>query len=350
MLKERIAEDVTLPKPFTGWRASEIGECETFLCHNKLGHPAAPFSGRIRHLLDDGVMHEHDIVDRLRSKGFVVLHAYDEGQLDLLPYRAEGIEVTGHSDGVIDMGPTKEFKLDYADQGFKFGLPYYLLEVTGRSQFMFQKILKEHARGPLWVKFVQTQFYLHDEEIREYSNCAVLEVKDKNTSELYEEGISYDPAIIAQTIEKVKRVEGFVAAGKVSPFRCTDEWKRKFCRYSELCFAVPEEVPVRKGLDVVLSGESLSEAEDIASWVEMWRRGKGYADEGKEMVEEARALLRALVEQYGVKGLTYDKVSAMMSYNARKRTVDLDALRATYPAVYAEVVTEGFKEPFITVR
>ena len=336
MLKELIAKDIKEPTTTDEFRASEVGECETFLCHLKLGHPALPFTGRVRHMLDDGLMHEHDVVDRIRSKGFKILHSYVEGQVLVHCYNKDGLTVVGHPDGILDVVP-QGFGLDYADEAFRFGQRFYGLEVTAPNHFAFMRIEREHLRSEMLRKFIQVQMYLNSEELRTYSDCMIAVVKNKNTSALYEEGISLDPTLVADTIEKLKRVGDYVSRGQVSSHRC-DDWRRYYCRYRELCFGEPVGAEVVSPAGI-LEGESLSEAEQLLEAEKLWLKGKGLEDDAKELIEEARALFGDTISEYGAKGLIVRQVKAMMVDSVR-RSIDLDILKQKYPEVYEQMVED----------
>ena len=101
MLKELIALDETHPEVSQVWRASEVGECETYLGHVRLGHEALPMPGRVKHLLHDGNVHERDVVTHLNAKGFRVLHSCITGQMSV--QTDIGLRVFGHPDGILDM-------------------------------------------------------------------------------------------------------------------------------------------------------------------------------------------------------------------------------------------------------
>ena len=336
MLKENLAEIIQEPRVSNTFRASEVGECETFLCYSRLGYPALPLTGRVRHMLDDGLMHERDVVTRLRGVGFKIRHAYPEKQMLVRCYDRDGITVVGHPDGVVDTvgGPVA---LDYADEGFRWRSRYYGLEITAPGHFNFLRVERNHLRQELPRKFVQIQMYLNSEELRAYSDCMITIVKSKNTSTLYEEGTSLDHAIVAETVEKLKRVMDYTSCGRVSSHRCGD-WRRYYCRYRGLCFdGSVEAVPlVTEG---VLEGESLSEVTQLLEAEQLWLRGKSLESEAKGCIEEARTLFGDVIADYNAKGLTIGQIRALIVESSR-RSVDLDVLRQRYPDIYDEVVED----------
>jgi len=336
MLKELIAEDETTPEGSSIWRASEVGECETYLGHLRLGHKPLPLTGRVRHMLQDGVKHEHDIVDRLLGKGVTVMHSYIDKQLEVRcndnPY------VSGHPDGILSLlsRQIEAFPLDYADENFK-PAKLLVLEITAPGHFPFLRLKKQHFREAWWRKYVQIQMYLHSESVQELikgRSCLVI-VKNRNTSELYEEGVSLDDSVVTAIADKLKRIEDLAAVGKVSDFRCND-FRRGYCRYRHLCFGAEEERPVTTG---ILKGESLREAEVLKEAVNVWRAGKSLEADGKQMVQDAREQFAQLIAEYGCKGITMADVRALWIDKVSRRT-DFDLLRSRYPDVYKEVVSE----------
>jgi len=295
-------------------------------------------------MLQDGVTHEHDIISRLRSAGITVLHSYVEGQAEV--HCSSDPLVSGHPDGVLDIPKSREFTLDYADENFSPSR-FMLLEVTAPGHFTFLRLERSHLREILWRKYAQVQMYLNSEEIRSYSNCAVVIIKNKNTSALYEEGISLDVAVVNETLEKLKRVEGLTHKGLVSGFRCSD-WRRNYCRYRHLCFGDEAEVtPV--GGDI-LRGESLNEAEVLKEAAEVWRRGKLLKLEGEDLIADSREQFQRVLEEYGCRGLTIgDGVKALMIAEGINRRTNYDLLRDRHPEAYGECVSESTREAYVRV-
>jgi len=294
-------------------------------------------------MLQDGVTHEHDIVDRLRAAGITVLHSYVDGQTEV--HCSTDPLVSGHPDGVLDITRREEFALDYADENFASSR-FMLLEITAPNHFTFLRLVRSHLREVLWRKYVQIMMYLNSEEIRSYGSCAVVIVKNKNTSALYEEGISLDALVVSDTLEKLKRVESTVVEGKVSDFRCND-WRRNYCRYRRLCFGEEEQVTPVSG--DILKGESLSEVETLKDVAEVWRKGKLLKLEGEDLIADSRDQFAEIIRQYGCKGLTIADVRALMIEAGTNRRTNYDLLHQKYPDVYDSVVVESRRDAYVRV-
>jgi len=254
--------------------------------------------------------------------------------MTVLCYDDGNLRVDGHPDGLIEREPPG-FELDYADENFQFDKGTYLLEITAPNHFSFLRIEKDHMRSALWRKYVQIQMYLHSGPIRDRTDCCVVEVKSKNTSALYEEGVSYDRTVVDETVEKLQRVQDSVVTSRVSSYRCVD-WRKQYCRYRHLCFGTETSEVEPSGQ--ILKGESLSEAEELLQAAEIWLKGKDLVLQGDELVEEARALFRETIEEYGSSGLTVAHAKALM-VEANRRKIDTDALQLKYPDVYNDVMS-----------
>ncbi len=334
MLKETIQDEVINPVVGNTWRASEAGElCEAYLCHMRLGHQPLPMKGRIRHLLDDGNMHEDDVVNRLKNGGLDVLYTGDN-QLYVHCMNGDGVIINGHPDGVLRNVPSDLRNLDWADEHFSWDSAFHLLEITAPNNFAFKRYYQEHLRGVNYRKFVQTHLYLGSEELRDKMHCAVVIVKDKMTSTLYEEGLTYDKSVVDETVEKLKRVEGLVSAGKVSTMRCVD-WHKQSCRFRHMCFGEEQDESFPIGVGFV-DADKLLEVSQIREALDSYVQGKEFESMGKEMTEEARAYIGELLDQYGVEGMFIGSTKAKWT-NSKYSGIDTDTLKVRFPQVYEEV-------------
>jgi len=335
MLKEYQEELYQEPGEFVGWRASMVGNpCETFLCHTRLNSELGePIKGRVSHMLEDGNLHERDIVKRCVDSGYKVLHSYREGQLALKIPLTDKVSITGHPDGILWCG-TKTFDLDRVDPLFKFGCRYYLLEVTAPNHYAFQRVVKDGLKEQNFQKYVQIQLYLMSDKIKEYGDSCVCVVKNKNTTALYEEGIAFRQQYIDELVERLGRVDELTKKGLISDYRCNDS-RKNWCRYHKLCFDKVDVVTTTT--TGVLDGRSLKEVDQLLGMAAMWKRGKDLADEGKELVEEAREEFQKVIADYGAVGLVIDDVKAKM-IDGTSKSVDYDTLKLRAPDLYNEVV------------
>ena len=329
MLKQTILDETVTPVVSNIWRASEVGDpCEAYLCHVRLGHQPEKMEGRVRHLLQDGNMHEDDIVRRLVSGGLDVLNSGDD---QMYVHCISGpIKINGHPDGLLHNVPKELQELDWADEHFSWDSAYHLLEITAPNHFAFQRYANEHLRGVNWRKFVQTNLYVGSEELRDKMRCAVVIVKDKMNSTLYEEGLTFDKTIVDETVEKLKRVEDLCSRDEVSSYRCND-WHVKNCKFRQYCFT-EEEAELSAPTKGYLDADKLLEAPELHEALESYL----LSQEFKAMNEDARAYFGEMLEQYDAEGIIINGRKIKWT-DSHWSGVDTELLRGTYPAVYAEV-------------
>ena len=333
MLKETIQDEVVDPVVTDVWRASEAGEeCEAYLCHVRLGHQPLPMKGRIRHLLDDGNVHETDIVQRLKNGGLDVLNT---GANQLYIHCVDDdIKINGHPDGLLRNVPAWLQTLDWADDKFSWNSNLHLLEITAPNTFAFQRYHQEHLRGVNWRKFVQTHLYLGSEELRDDMQCAVVIVKNKMTSALYEEGLSFDQSIVDQTVEKLKRVEELVSRNQISSKRCSD-WHKSYCKFRSLCFAEFEDdrpLPTAGFLEA----SKLVEYQQLKEAVDAYTQGKEYERMAKELNDESRTYLGSIIDLYEAEGIFIEGRKVKWT-DSHWSGIDETLLKLKYPAIFEEV-------------
>lgn len=314
--------------------------CETFLCHMQLNDDYKPPQGRVKHMLDDGKVHEKDIVERCIASGYGVSYSCLDKQLELQVTLEPGLTISGHPDGILICGE-KTFDLDRYDSNFKFNLSSYLLEITAPNHYAFARLVRDGLESQNYQKFVQTQIYM---SVIDDKNC-VLVAKDKNNTELYEEGISFQPRVIDDLIARLHKVNDLVKQGKLPDYRCDDARKR-WCRYRKLCFDRIEDTPLTtKG---ILDGRTLKEVTQLLGISAMWHRGKDLEAESEELVEEARQELQLIIEDYGAEGVAIDDIRGKM-IDSTSRSCDYVLLQQKAPDLYDEVVTSKPKR-YIDVR
>jgi hypothetical protein len=334
LLKETILDEVVEPVISDMWRASEAGEeCEAFLCHTRLGHQPLPMKGRIRHLLDDGNVHEDDVVARLKNGGIDAQYTGND-QMYVHCVNEGGVIINGHPDGLLHKIPVELRKLDWVDEHFSWDSDYHLLEITAPNTFSFAKYFIAHLEGVNPRKFVQTHLYLGSEELYDKMHCAVVIVKNKMTSELYEEGLTFNQAVIDRTIEKLKHVQDLVAKNQVSAKRCTD-WHKDTCKFRQYCFN-EEELTARAPIAGLLDADKLLESVELHQALDNFLQGKEFKDMGEGLIEEAKAYFADILDSYGKEAVLIGQKKAKWS-DSHWSGIDSDTLELKYPTIYEEV-------------
>lgn len=349
MLKELVDIDSTDIQVRASFRASEVGEpCETYLCHVLMGHEPLPNSGRLERLFEDGHYHERDVATRLVNEGFDVQHSCLTSQLELIGLNNP--RVPGHPDGIIDLHE-RTIELDWTDSHFRLDPPnrVQLLEITAPNHNTFMRLTRNHLKEVIPRKYVQMQMYLNSDELRSQTDSGVCIVKSKNTSALYEEGVSFDSSVVGETREKLLRVQEQASKGLIGDYRC-DDWRVGNCRFHHLCFTEESSRPTP--VVGLLKGESLKEASIIKDAAFMNLIGKLHKEFGAQLIDESRSIFDDLLLDYGALGMTVaeglpKEVKAVM-IESRKRSIDYDKLEALYREAYDACVRIG-KSTYVRV-
>ncbi len=191
---------------------SEVGhECMRYLWYQHRGTPAIPPSGQTLRLFELGKLIERQHVADLMSAGYYVHSRQKE-----LSMSWDNITLTGHIDGVIE-------RLMESDKS-------HLLEVKSAKDEEFKKCKKlgYEAWHPSYA--AQIQVYMLGMKLE---RC-LIQVVNKNNSELYDERIKLKKSWAIETMRKV-----FVSiSGNIPERTCprADWYKAKWCKFYKTCF------------------------------------------------------------------------------------------------------------------
>lgn len=294
MLKETLpGHDPVVVYPY--WRGSEVGACDTLLWHRRVGSEPLPLPRRIRYVFDDGRAHEADIVSRWETAGVAVLFSCLSGQMEVVS--SEDPWIVGHPDGILDVPADFPRTLDRMDESFDLGLRYYMSEITAPNRATFMRLRSRGIREVLWQKFVQIQMYLASQEVQKYSKYCIFTAKNKDTSELYEEGICYDKRVVEDIREKLAILEDRVDQREMPGYRCGDA-RSAWCQFRHLCFAEDEDdLPY---LGDMLSSSNLAESEQLVEALEAIFDGRSLKDSGEQLIQSAESYIGQVMQSYKV--------------------------------------------------
>jgi len=174
----------------TKFHPSSIGSCVRQIVYTMLGTEVEPHEPRLMRVFECG----HSMHERFeRWFGELGIQIAPELVLDenspdeTIARKCRELNVSGRTDSVIIIGD----KL-------------YLVELKSANSNMFKYQLKQPKVQHLW----QLQIYMYLTNIHE----GFLLYEDKNTQELKEFYIKYDPDLVAMLIERIKFVNECVEA------------------------------------------------------------------------------------------------------------------------------------------
>jgi len=255
-------------------------------------------------MAEEGKWHEQRLITELRADDIAVY-----GEQDELTISHDGIILLGHRDGVAN------------DHGHEM-----LLEVKSMSQREFDR----------WMRGRWQEFPWYADQLAAYMEASGLDealylVKNRNTGYVdrqIERAADLQASIrVSMIIERLKVCEFYIGQGEPVPTYSFDPEKiecRRFCEFKQHCMP-PKPV--------------LAEDQEAELWQATadWRRGDALIDEGKALVEPARAILRLYAELAPEHKMVFDNVLTT-TYPIHKVSYAKKDVEASLPAeVLAEI-------------
>ncbi len=212
-------------------RASGLGSCLKGQIAAALGMKPIPVDEASQLRMNEGAIHEDDVVARLTADGYTVTRQQEEVNLDFHWAKRAGSElhqgdarVQGHLDGVL-----------YPNAS---GSPYYggarVLEIKSMGDTPFKAFKQKgwDAGGLIDRYKWQISVYMIATGLEAY-----VVAKNRNSGELLRHGIEVPFHSLDEITERVAYIEDHVTRG-VLPDECDNDW---FCPYKYLCGKPREE-------------------------------------------------------------------------------------------------------------
>lgn len=178
------------------------------------------FDGHALRIFDAGHVFEALSIRWLRAAGFDLrTERRDGGQFG---FAAAGGRLRGHIDGVIVSGP-------------EVGLPWPALwEHKALNARSWEDLVKHGLRRSKPLYWAQVQIYMAYLEVP----VALFSALNKNTQELFHQGVDLDPAEAQALSDKAVAVLRAVDAGELPPRIATtaDDWHCRYCEFARRCW------------------------------------------------------------------------------------------------------------------
>ena len=287
------------------WAMSGIGGCPRSLILEAMDFPATRGSKRV---MDEGVLHEVDLLRRLALNPKVTMDEYPDGayhkdhpcpcvntharhdQIHVqLQLNGQTYPVIGHMDGVITVSEVN-----------------YGLEIKSMGPFIWPKLKK----NPM----IQQSFPGYYAQIQSYMNGIQLLnlffiVKNRGNGDIHEAVFRYDHPYIENLIHTVVEPAMNIIEKKASPdsLACHEkEEDRKYCPYRHICEAGGNVTDAPTNLKETIS--LAEQKEELTTAVGNWKQGKKLEEEGKELTDESKAIFRRYLKDAGVDKATLDGI------------------------------------------
>jgi hypothetical protein len=288
-------------------RMSQVEGCPRALGLSYLGYePDFPESSRSSRVLDDGTIHEKDIVDRLINYGFDIWNFMDDQTT--VHRRSRGVHYVGHPD---ILGKYQDRPLGFELKGFRTErFAKYLEGAVEIADGAFSNENLEPLMRRPWPLMGQVQSYLNSETSQQMGiEEWIVIIKDKNTSEFVEFVVPKLPDYLDALDRKWYSFWSLMSVERVPKhFFEQDSMECSRCEYRKTCW----------GLVQGFKKESitLDTLEQAASWR---RRGLELEKEADLLLSSARhEFLMAAIDNE-VDQVIGSGLKATVSYRKSKR-------------------------------
>ncbi len=289
-------------------RMSMAEACTRRTAYEFLGYePATSEDDEVRSIvMQDGTLHEQDIVRRLLMKGFNIWN-YGDGQTWVTVER-DGLFWRGHPDLFVEV-EGKYYGLDvkaYRDEIFKRCVATADEVQPGRFVINDPMVMAEGS----FPVMGQMQLYLHSEKARalKVSDWIVV-IKNKNTAELAE-------CIIPQMDDYLDRIgehwKGFWSSMAVKRLPRRNHEKNtivcRYCAFQQQCWGVLK--TLREGSVEIVD-------EELVKRALLWREGKKFKSASEVRIELARLAFEEAAILHKVRRLSIDDLKVVVSDRSR---------------------------------
>lgn len=199
--------------------ASALGGCLRSQVAAALGEKPIPVDDASQLRMNEGALHEEDVIARLTADGYAVTRQQDE--VNLRPAGSDGGVVQGHLDGIVMTQPP--------DEGFPSSR---VLEIKSMSDSAFKAFQAKGWYGD-WPEASLPDRYRWQVSIYMLATGleALLVAKNRNSGEITQHGIETPYYSLEQITERVAYLEDHIARRKY-PETCPHSW---FCDYKWMC-------------------------------------------------------------------------------------------------------------------
>lgn len=300
-------------------RASSLGRCARAVTYWALGYQPSRTSGRSRMVMDDGKLHERDIIARIHAAGHVV-YSYDPQHEVTL----SNPPVVGHIDGVVEVHGER-----------------YLLEIKTMNHFVFQK---------LWSKGIEAVYPEYHDQVTFYMarlnlTRTLLVVKNRNNAALYEELIPLDLNAYADVLTRAQKTWDCIESGTLANQEYPkDSSHCSWCSYNHHCWPIVDFDHGEGGKEALLVEDG-----DVIEAADVWRSGKEYEARAKEMISSARGTFETFMTAKGQTSIDADGLKAVASQQTRE-SISMDVARRELPADVFEGLVKRSKFTTLTIR
>lgn len=296
-------------------RASRIGHsCDRHLWYSMM-KVQEETSDRTQLIFEIGKTLEPVIIQYLRNQGYRVKRNPLDGSREGLSMKIEleGNAIVAHPDCVLSSDESSES---------------ILVDIKTMNDHSFRALKREGTKKSSPQYYAQLQIYA--EALRrmnvEISKLGIAAL-NKNTAEVFIDTFDFDAESVGAILKRAEYI--FNCKEAPSTGEHFEEWTCSYCGYSHLCELCKKDSSV--GFDEV----PVTDNQEVIDAMELLKESRELEKVGKELSDDAKAVLEREVRQQGIKSVRYGSLILILN-EVKSSRLDTTALKKAYPDIAKE--------------
>ena len=303
-------------------RASRLGHsCNRHLWYSMMGYQEE-ISEKSQLIFDIGRTLEPIIIQHLRNNGYSVKRNPLDGSNGGLSLKlnVNGDFISAHPDCVISR----------EDTGGNI-----LVDIKTMNDHSFRALKRDGTKKACHQYFAQVHIYA--EALRRINfNISKLGIValNKNNAEVFIDTFDFEQESLNALLERAEFI-----------FNCNDapeqgsifqDWCCDYCGYSYLC----ELCKSKKDSSVGDENIPVTENQEVIDAIELLKESRELEKAGKELADDAKAVLEREVRQQGIKSVRYGSLILILN-EVKSSRLDTTALKKAHPDIAQEFTKQS---------
>lgn len=302
-------------------RASRLGHsCNRHLWFSMMGCKEE-ISEKSQLIFDIGRTLEPVIIHHLRNNGYSVkrnpLDGSNEGLS--LNINLDGDSISAHPDCIIS-GDDVEGNI--------------LVDIKTMNNHSFRSLKRDGTKKSCPQYFAQVHIYAEAlRRINIHVNKLGIVALNKNNAEVFIDSFDFEQDALNALLERAKFI-----------FNCNDapeqgnifqDWCCSYCGYSHLC----ELCKSKKDSSVGDKNVPVTDNQEVIDAIELLKESRELEKAGKELADDAKAVLEREVRQQGIKSVRHGSLILILN-EVKSSRLDTTALKKAHPDIAQEFLKQ----------
>ena len=302
-------------------RASRVGHCCDRHLWYSMMQAQEETSDKTALVFEIGRTLEPVVIQHLRNNGYDVKRNPLDGSNEGLNLKidVEGDSISAHPDCII----TDEVEGNI------------LVDIKTMNNHSFRVLKREGTKKAFPQYFAQVHIYA---EALKRMNVQISKLGivalNKNNAEVLIDTFDFEAEAMKAIIERAK----YIFSCQEAPAQGSrfEEWKCSYCGYASLC----ELCKSKKDSSVGDENIPVTENQEVIDAIELLKESRELEKAGKELADDAKAVLEREVRQQGIKSVRYGSLILILN-EVKSSRLDTTALKKAHPDIAQEFTKQS---------